>query len=75
MTPSVMWLVLALVFSLSFPILGIIFAAVVLRRYKECSRPGLVKGLAILAIVIAIGRLLYWIAAAAVVGIAGFWAY
>lgn len=75
MTPSVMWLVLALVFSLSFPILGIIFAAVVLRRYKECSRPGLVKGLAILAIVIAIGRLLYWIAAAAVVGFAGFWAY
>lgn len=75
LTPSVVWLVLALTFSWQFSILGIIFAAVALRRHKECSRPALVKGLAILAIVIAIARLLYIIIAALVGAVTDFWGY
>ena len=62
-------------FAWSVPILGLIFAIVALRKQGESSRQVLVRWIAIIAILVAVGAMLYWIAAVAVVGIAGFWAY
>lgn len=67
--------ILAIMFAWSVPILGLIFAIVALRKQGESSRQVLVRWIAIIAILVAAGAMLYWIAAAAVVGFAGFWAY
>lgn len=72
---ALFWAILAIMFAWSVPILGLIFAIVALRKQGESSRQVLVRWIAIIAILVAAGAMLYWIAAAAVVGIAGFWAY
>ena len=72
---ALFWAILAIMFAWSVPILGLIFAIVALRKQGESSRQVLVRWIAIIAILVAAGAMLYWIAAAAVVGFAGFWAY
>ena len=72
---ALFWAILAIMFAWSVPILGLIFAIVALRKQGESSRQVLVRWIAIIAILVAVGAMLYWIAAVAVVGIAGFWAY
>lgn len=72
---ALFWAILAIMFAWSVPILGLIFAIVALRKQGESSRQVLVRWIAIIAILVAVGAMLYWIAAVVVVGIAGFWAY
>lgn len=72
---ALFWAILAIMFAWPVPILGLIFAIVALRKQGESSRQVLVRWIAIIAILVAVGAMLYWIAAVAVVGIAGFWAY
>lgn len=72
---ALFWAILAIMFAWSVPVMGLIFAIVALRKQGESSRQVLVRWIAIIAILVAAGAMLYWIAAAAVVGFAGFWAY